>query len=106
MPILTKRPFKAVLLFLCCLQVLSSRAQYYYYNDKYYGSDLVFEVGGSVGIMNSLTDIGGKKGIGKKFVKDLNWKVSKAKFQRLHYCDVQRSDRRKAGSDFWQCRLV
>ena len=47
-------------------------AQYYFYNDKYYDSPLLFELGGSVGAMNCLTDLGGNKGIGKKFIKDLN----------------------------------
>lgn len=47
-------------------------AQYYFYNDTYYDSPVLFELGGSVGIMNCLTDLGGKKGIGKKFIKDLN----------------------------------
>ncbi len=47
-------------------------AQYYFYNDKYYDSPLLFEIGGSVGAMNCLTDLGGNKGIGKKFIKDLN----------------------------------
>lgn len=52
--------------------VNKASAQYYYYDNKYYDNPLVFEVGGSVGMMNCLTDIGGNKGIGKKFVKDLN----------------------------------
>lgn len=47
-------------------------AQYYFYNDDYYDSPVLFEVGGSIGAMNCLTDLGGKKGIGKKFIKDLN----------------------------------
>lgn len=47
-------------------------AQYYFYDNKYYDNPLTFELGGSVGAMNCLTDIGGNKGIGKKFVKDLN----------------------------------
>jgi len=47
-------------------------AQYYFYDNKYYDNPLIFEVGGSVGVMNCLTDLGGNKGIGKKFVKDLN----------------------------------
>ncbi|MBS1743445.1 MAG: hypothetical protein JST81_10445 [Bacteroidetes bacterium] len=47
-------------------------AQYYFYNDTYYDSPLLFELGGSVGAINCLTDLGGKKGIGKKFIKDLN----------------------------------
>lgn len=47
-------------------------AQYYFYNDTYYDSPVLFELGGSVGAINCLTDLGGKKGIGKRFVKDLN----------------------------------
>jgi hypothetical protein len=50
----------------------NATAQYYFYNDTYYDSPLLFEVGASIGAMNSLTDIGGNKGIGKRFVKDLN----------------------------------
>ena len=50
----------------------NATAQYYFYNDSYYDSPILFEVGASIGAMNSLTDIGGNKGIGKKFVKDLN----------------------------------
>lgn len=48
-------------------------AQYYFYNDTYYDNPLLFEVGGSAGVMNCLTDLGGKKGIGKRFIKDLNF---------------------------------
>lgn len=59
-----------VLLLFASLQKAS--AQYYFYDDKYYDAALVYEVGGSLGVMNCLTDVGGNKGIGKKFVKDLN----------------------------------
>ncbi len=52
----------------------SPKAQYYYYNDRYFESAVSIELGGSAGIMNSFTDLGGKKGIGKGFIKDLNWK--------------------------------
>ena len=47
-------------------------AQYYFYDNKYYDNPIVYEVGVSVGAINCLTDIGGHKGIGKNFVKDLN----------------------------------
>ncbi len=47
-------------------------AQYYFYDGRYYDNPLLIELGGSVGAMNCLTDIGGRKGIGKKFIKDLN----------------------------------
>lgn len=50
----------------------SATAQYYFYDDDYYDTPVLFEVGASVGAMNCLTDIGGAKGIGKRFVKDLN----------------------------------
>ncbi len=56
------------------------KAQYYFYNDKYYDNAVVLEIGGTFGVMNSLTDLGGKKGIGKKFIKDLNWKNAKPSF--------------------------
>lgn len=63
-------------LFFLCLFCISYNAhsQYYYYNDKYYDNNLVLEFGGSVGAMNSLTDLGGKKGLGKSGVKDFNIK--------------------------------
>ena len=48
-------------------------AQYYFYNDNYYYSPITYEIGASVGVMNCMTDLGGKSGIGKKFVKDLNF---------------------------------
>jgi hypothetical protein len=50
------------------------KAQYYFYDGNYYESDIVYEIGGSVGAMNAFTDLGGRKGIGKKFVKDFNFK--------------------------------
>lgn len=70
----------SLLVYLFILQAMPAKAQYYYHNDKYYASDVVLELGGSAGIMNSLTDLGGKKGIGKNFIKDLNWKVSRPSF--------------------------
>ncbi len=71
-----RKLFLAVLL--CSLVSSQSlKAQYYYYNNKYYENALVFELGITGGVMNSLTDLGGKKGIGKNFIKDLNWKNTK-----------------------------
>ena len=55
-------------------------AQYYFYNDKYYENAVVIEIGASFGVMNSLTDLGGRKGVGKKFIKDLNWKNAKPSY--------------------------
>ncbi len=72
---------KAAIIF-CCFFLLASFsksfAQYYFYDDNYYDNPVLFEIGGSIGIMNCLTDIGGKKGIGKKFIKDLN--INKTRF--------------------------
>jgi len=50
----------------------NAAAQYYFYDDDYYDNPVTFEVGASIGAINCLTDIGGTKGIGKRFVKDLN----------------------------------
>ena len=52
--------------------VPKASAQYYYYDKFSYDNPITFELGGSLGIMNCLTDLGGKKGIGKRFIKDLN----------------------------------
>jgi hypothetical protein len=41
-------------------------------DDLYYDNPITYELGGSFGVMNCLTDLGGGKGIGKKFIKDLN----------------------------------
>ncbi|MEQ1678034.1 MAG: hypothetical protein ABL876_15100, partial [Chitinophagaceae bacterium] len=73
---------KLIVVALVCSTVFSQplKAQYYYYNDKYYENAVVFEIGGSFGVMNSLTDLGGKKGIGKNFIKDLRWKTAKPSF--------------------------
>ena len=50
----------------------NASAQYYFYDSYSYNSPIMFELGASAGIMNCLTDVGGKKGLGKPFVKDLN----------------------------------
>jgi len=67
---------KSKALFLACLFCISYPAysQYYFYDDKYYDNDLVLDFGGSGGAMNSLTDLGGRKGKGKEGIKDFNIK--------------------------------
>lgn len=57
--------------------VQKASAQYYFYDNNYYDNPWLFEIGGSLNAMNCLTDLGGTKGIGKKFVKDLNTGVTK-----------------------------
>jgi hypothetical protein len=64
-------------LFVCNIQ---AGAQYYYYNDRYYDSPVVFELGVSGGIMNAMTDLGGKKGEGKGFIKDLRWQTARPSY--------------------------
>ena len=54
----------------------SAPAQYYYYNDKYYDNDLLFEIGGSLGTMNAITDIGGQGFLSKKkYINEINSKT-------------------------------
>src|SRR5687768_16882374 len=48
------------------------RSQYYFYNDKYYNSPVLLEVGISAAGFNCLTDLGGRKGEGQGFIKDIN----------------------------------
>jgi opacity protein-like surface antigen len=50
----------------------SAVAQYYFFDDTYFDKPVLYEAGISANAMNCLTDLGGKKGIGKKFIKDLN----------------------------------
>ncbi len=59
--------------FIIALQV---KSQSYFYNSQYYANPVIFEGGVSGGIMNSLTDIGGRRGNGKGGAKDLNWQVT------------------------------
>jgi hypothetical protein len=64
--------------FLCF--IFSLKAQFYYYDDKHLENGLLFEAGLGFGIMNCITDLGGGKGTGRKFIKDINWKNSKPVF--------------------------
>ncbi len=62
------------------LSPCTGNAQFYYSNNRYYESPVVFEVGATGGLMNSFTDLGGKKGIGKNFIKDLRWKTARPSY--------------------------
>lgn len=64
------KPFPLVLA--CLLASQLSFCQYYFYNNRYYDKDLLFEINISTGAMNCLTDVGGTNGKGKSFLKDLN----------------------------------
>lgn len=66
-----------LLIFCLVLSFCSAKTQYYYYNDKYYDNDLVFEFGGSFGAINAITDIGGQPFLStKKYVNEINWKTT------------------------------
>lgn len=56
---------------------VSAKCQYYFYDDTYYDSDICWEAGLSTGGVNCLTDLGGKSGPGKRFIKDINWNNSR-----------------------------
>jgi hypothetical protein len=60
-----------------------TEAQYYFYNEDYYDDPIIYEAGMSLGVMNCLTDLGGNKGLGKKFIKDLN--MGKTRFAASLY---------------------
>lgn len=75
-----KRSLAAIISSLLIVHAIPSGAQYYYQNDRYFGTNVNLELGISAGIMNCLTDVGGKKGIGKGFIKDLTMKTSKPSF--------------------------
>jgi hypothetical protein len=51
---------------------LTSKAQYYFHDNNTFDNPITYEYGASLGFMNCLTDVGGRKGISKKFIKDLN----------------------------------
>jgi len=60
----------AVILFSCITTKIL--AQTTPSEDPYFYSNFTHEVGMSLGFMNCLTDLGGGKGVGKNFVKDVN----------------------------------
>lgn len=71
-----KGAVKFTFFFFSILDALVSSGQYYYYNDKYYDNDIVFEVGGSIGGMNAITDLGGQGKKTKKYFNEINWKTT------------------------------
>src|SRR5690242_14316170 len=54
------------------------KSQSYFYTNQNYANPITFEGGISGGIMNSLTDVGGRAGRGKAGAKDLNMQVTTA----------------------------
>jgi hypothetical protein len=60
-------------LVICQLICCSLQGQFYFSSGNQPEPELLWELGGAAGAMNCLTDIGGKSGAGKKFIKDINW---------------------------------
>lgn len=69
-------------IFCVCMAVtaIHTAPAQFYYNEHYYESDVIFDIGISPGIMNCFTDLGGKKGGSANSIKDLNWKNTKPCF--------------------------
>ena len=63
----------------CCLAIIcqlishSLHCQFYFSSNNRTEPELLWELGAAAGAMNCLTDIGGNKGKGSKFIKDINW---------------------------------
>ena len=68
--------YKFLFFFLLLIAGSQLKAQYYFYNGDFYEADIVYEIGGSLGAMNAMTDLGGRKGPGKNSVKDFNLKTT------------------------------
>jgi len=69
---------KLMALVLVCLIISHHplKAQQRYYDQK----SVFYELGVTGGVMNSLTDLGGKAGLGKNFIKDLRWKTARPSY--------------------------
>ncbi|MDQ6815627.1 MAG: DUF6089 family protein [Bacteroidota bacterium] len=63
-----------LLLFLCNFFAGNLFSQYYYYNDKYYNTDFLYEFGIGVGVMNCITDIGGANTDNPKYFNEIRQK--------------------------------
>ncbi len=69
---MTKIRFIVAMVFLLTAINKKSYAQFYFYDNNHYDTHLIYEFGGSIGVMNCFTDLGGNSGLGQTFVKDLN----------------------------------
>ncbi|MEO9211462.1 MAG: DUF6089 family protein [Ginsengibacter sp.] len=67
------------LFFLFFLIVIINKADaQIYYDDEYH--DFTYELGGSLGAMNAFTDIGGRDGKGRMFIKDINLQTTQLSY--------------------------
>ncbi len=67
-----KHSFWSTAVLLLFLVSRSGAQAYYFYDDRHYEGPLLTELGIKSGGINALTDLGGKKGTGRKGLKDLN----------------------------------
>lgn len=70
----------AMILIHFCISLSCPAQPYYFYDDRHYEGPLLIEIGAKAGVMNALTDIGGKGGAGKKGWRDLNLSFSRPCF--------------------------
>ncbi|MCG2613889.1 hypothetical protein LZZ85_06335 [Terrimonas sp. NA20] len=70
---------KSLLLLICGTAILSGRPVIgqQFYNTWFYNYNWVWEGGAGAGFMNCLTDLGGRKGNGGRFLKDIDWRSTK-----------------------------
>lgn len=61
-----------ILLSLLMVKPPASRAQFYFYNDRYLEPRIRLEAGVQAGVMNALTDLGGNRGPAKNVLADVN----------------------------------
>ncbi|WP_147204399.1 DUF6089 family protein [Segetibacter aerophilus] len=66
-----------LLLVVCNLIYKNSLSQFYYFSDKYYNTDLLYEVGIGLGAMNCITDIGGANTDNTAYLNEINKKNNK-----------------------------
>ena len=74
-----RKLFFFLLVILSCSQL---SAQYYFSDDRYYESPVLYEFGIKGGLMNAMTDLGGKGGgiVRKGLMKDLRWNTARPCF--------------------------
>lgn len=63
-------------------------SQYYYYNDKYYNTDFLYEFGVGAGMMNCITDVGGANTDNATYfneIRQVNNHVSKSIYASVTY---------------------
>lgn len=80
-----------LLLFIVTFFTKNVSCQYYYHNDKYYNTDLFYEVGISAGMMNSITDIGGANTDNAAYFNEIrkkNNKFSKGIYAAVLYQNI------------------